>query len=964
MNIRTRRRLAAGSLLTSAAVVAGVLAAAPASAGTLALSPNTAFNNATVAVDINGDDSMPELGGTLTLTRVGGGTGESGENTPNPVDPAPAMVDLTDGAGTGVGNDGPANAGLYNATYTDDGPAVPPGRGTDSCTSCFTVLAPGAVAISSLSPSAINQGGVANVTVTGNNFERGSVLEVLLPGTSTIDPNVTENGQPLQANGNAQADPVTTRTSLVRRFTITGAAQTGPRDVRVTNLDGTTASCTACFTVNGAPIASINPTGATNSPTQTPALKSITFSANTGSSFKPSSGPNGVPSLAFIGNGGGTGTGGSSTKTALSIPGQNAVFAADGSSVTADYDLKNAAPGDDAYAATITQADGSSNTCTSAACRFDVLQPAVATITSLDSDTGTAGNQNTLKGGETKVFTVTGTNFSRGIILNAGAGVTNTAVEFVNETTLRATLAAAGSATGGPRDVTGTTTDAKTGPACTGCLVVEATATASPTATATATSTATATATATATSTATGTASPTPTGTATNGRYVALDTPTRVLDSRPAPDNKGTSPAKKLGTVPVDLSGVLGGTTAQSVVLNLTVVSPDGSGNAVVHAQGAAIPGTSNINFIKGQIQANQVVTLINQANKQAAVTVRGSATHLIVDMVGYFTSANVTTAARTVLQTPKRVAGAQDGANIADGGVLSLTLGANDVPAGSTSAILNITVTRASQPSGFVVAYPGGTSQPATSNVNFTRLDNQGKVAVQANEAIVRLGTGADAGKINLKISRGTARVIVDVVGGLVSGNGDVYTGLTPDRFVDSRPGSTNEGTSATRKTGAVAITLPSSVPAGATGVVLNVTAVDAAAGNSGFVVAYPTGTTKPATSNVNWRAGSTQANEVIVRIGSNRQVTLEVDGASKGSGTHLVVDLVGYVAGTGAASTATPTSTSTATGTATPTATSSATATPTATATATATSSATATPTATGSATATPTATGTRAP
>jgi hypothetical protein len=954
MKIRTRRRLALGVLATSSALVAGTLVVAgSASADITSLSPNSAFSDETaktIVVSAQDLDPLPyPPNSRLTLRRSGAAADtESGTAAPNADAETVATVDFSDQGdftpdNPSASQDGPANPGQYDATISD-----PTGTQTESCSNCFTVLTRGNPAITSISPTAISAGSSVNFTVNGANITRGTVIEVFNPTNTAADQTINANQAPV-VSGSADVTNITTSTQMQRRITIPANAQTGTRGVRLRQLNGeVSAVCSSCLTINGAPLTGVTPGAGNNSPTFSQngsPFHTVTF---TGTGLT-----SGTPSLAFVGTAG-PGT----TASSLSIPvasGTTPVF--NGTSVTAQFDLRNAAPGNDAYQPVVTAADGSVNACT---CRYDVLQPATAKVTSLDADPNTDGNQSrALKQGETFTYDVNGTGFSKGVRVVFAIGTTaDTTVEhtnttFISDTKIRATFVAAPTAPAGPRNLSARTTDGvnDTSAPCNNCLVIESTAT--PTSTATATGTASASATATSSSTATATSTPTG-GTSTNGRYVALDTPARVVDSRPAPNNKGTSVGKKLGTVPVDLSGVLGGTTAQSVVLNLTVVAPDGSGNAVVHAQGSAVPSTSNINFLRNQIQANEVVTLINAANKQAAVTVRGSATHVVVDMVGYFTAANVTTAARAVLQTPKRVAGGQDALNIPSGGTFTVTLGSNDVPAGATSAILNVTVTRATEASGFVVAYPGGTQQPATSNVNFTRVDNQGRTAVQANEAVVRLGTGANANQVTFKISRGSARVIVDVIGGFVPGNGDVYTGVSPSRLVDTRNGQGN--VPAGRRTGTLLVTVPSTVPAGATGVVFNVTTVDAQSSNRGFVTAFPAGTANPGTSNVNWRAGSTQANEVIVGIGTNRQVALEVGGSQEGTGTHIVVDLVGYLGAVGNASTATPTSTSTATATATSTATASPTASRSATPTATATATATATPTATASRTAAP--------
>jgi hypothetical protein len=81
------------------------------------------------------------------------------------------------------------------------------------------------------------------------------------------------------------------------------------------------------------------------------------------------------------------------------------------------------------------------------------------------------------------------------------------------------------------------------------------------------------------------------------------------------------------------------------------------------------------------------------------------------------------------------------------------------------------------------------------------------------------------------------------------------------------------------------------STVPADAVAVVLNVSVVDPSA--KGYLTVYPTGATRPVTSNVNYAAGQVVPNLVEVGAGTNGQVSIY-----SSAGTDLVVDLEGYVA------------------------------------------------------------------
>lgn len=79
-----------------------------------------------------------------------------------------------------------------------------------------------------------------------------------------------------------------------------------------------------------------------------------------------------------------------------------------------------------------------------------------------------------------------------------------------------------------------------------------------------------------------------------------------------------------------------------------------------------------------------------------------------------------------------------------------------------------------------------------------------------------------------------------------------------------------------------------------GVTGVVLNVTATNGT--RAGFVTVFPSGATRPETSNVNFPENLSQANEVIIALGSNDRVTLFIGGSGTPA-AHVIVDVVGYL-------------------------------------------------------------------
>ncbi len=111
-------------------------------------------------------------------------------------------------------------------------------------------------------------------------------------------------------------------------------------------------------------------------------------------------------------------------------------------------------------------------------------------------------------------------------------------------------------------------------------------------------------------------------------------------------------------------------------------------------------------------------------------------------------------------------------------------------------------------------------------------------------------------------------------------------YVPVAASRVLDTRTGV---GAPRGRVTGALPLTLPSTVPADAAGVVLSVSAVTPA--GTGFLRAAAAGTT-PRTTALNYVRGSSTTGLVVTRTDAARRVLLAVSGGA----TDLVADLVGY--------------------------------------------------------------------
>ncbi|MCW2778336.1 MAG: hypothetical protein JWN17_2061, partial [Frankiales bacterium] len=370
-------------------------------------------------------------------------------------------------------------------------------------------------------------------------------------------------------------------------------------------------------------------------------------------------------------------------------------------------------------------------------------------------------------------------------------------------------------------------------------------------------------------------------------RLVTLPAAQRVLDTR-------TAGSRVSGRLTVDLRSVLTDAAAQSAVLNVTVTGATRGGHVVVFPSGAPVPPTSNVNVqaaVPGKdaaTQANEAVVRLSQ-DRSVDLFVETTA-HVVVDVVGYLTTRTPAGSGRIEPVAASRLLDTRTTAQPRRTGDVVVDLSGTPA-ATATAVVLNVT---AAQPTGrgYIVAHASGTPEPATSNVNF----ETGRT--QANEVVVAVGEG---GKVTLGVQGGPTSVVVDLVGlvrpvaaaagttaGLASGG---YTALdVPLRAADTRTGL---GLRRGLVRGDVPLTLPDAVPASATGVLLNVTAVGGTA--PGYVVVSPTGSPVPETSNVGFVTGQPQANEALSRVGTGRSVTFTVAGP-RGAAAHLVVDVVGY--------------------------------------------------------------------
>ncbi|HEX8116366.1 MAG TPA: PPC domain-containing protein, partial [Pyrinomonadaceae bacterium] len=214
-------------------------------------------------------------------------------------------------------------------------------------------------------------------------------------------------------------------------------------------------------------------------------------------------------------------------------------------------------------------------------------------------------------------------------------------------------------------------------------------------------------------------------------------------------------------------------------------------------------------------------------------------------------------------------------------------------IPAAAQAIVGNATaVNTTGAPAGFVTLYPSGASLPTVSNLNYSA----GQIV--PNAFTVKVGTSD--GAFNIYASSGI-HFIVDVTGYYAPpGTGGLYYHplANPVRLLDTRPGGfTACDTPGAALTAGASRTEPAriactGIPAAASAIVGNATAVNTTGAPGGFVTLYPSGASLPTVSNLNYSAGQVVPNAFVVKLGAG-------DGAFNiyaSSGIHFLVDVAGY--------------------------------------------------------------------
>jgi hypothetical protein len=356
--------------------------------------------------------------------------------------------------------------------------------------------------------------------------------------------------------------------------------------------------------------------------------------------------------------------------------------------------------------------------------------------------------------------------------------------------------------------------------------------------------------------------------TSTSGRYVAV-TPTRVLN---------VASVKARSTVTVTVTGEVPD-GASAAVLNLSAAGGTAAGYVIAYASNSR-PGTSNLNYAKGQSVANLVVAPLRSNRTLSLYNGSDGTVHLMADLSGYYTGGTVPSGQQGAFVSvpPTRILNTATAAVKPRATQTFAVEGHAGVPANVAAVALNLTVIGGSA-AGYLISYASGSARPGVSNLYWTKGQSV------AGLAVVR--TGGD-GKVSVyNGSSGTIRLLADVQGYYTAGDPVTAGGLAalpPARDLQAT-------TIQPRSTLTVALGGKGGVPLTGVSTAMVTTTVTKPA-KSGYVIVYQ-GSARPPITSVNFSAGQSTADLAPAPLSGS---SFSIYNGSSGT-VQVVVDVLAYV-------------------------------------------------------------------
>ena len=256
-------------------------------------------------------------------------------------------------------------------------------------------------------------------------------------------------------------------------------------------------------------------------------------------------------------------------------------------------------------------------------------------------------------------------------------------------------------------------------------------------------------------------------GTTTGGAFVGVS-PIRALDTRVDFDAP-LGPLEYI-SLPVAASN----SSIAAVMMNVTVTAPTTTSFLTVWPSGLPLPNASNLNFVRDQTVANLVVAPVGADGRVNLFNFAGQ-TDVIADIVGVFENGTIPVVdGQYESQQPFRALDTRvRGGRSPLGPQVTLELDARALGVPDDASVLMMNVTAVDPTAdGYLTAFPGDETLPATSNLNFRANQNV------PNAVAMQIGSNR---KIKLFNAYGDTHVIVDVTGWYRPGFAFGQSSLTP---------------------------------------------------------------------------------------------------------------------------------------------------------------------------------------
>jgi YVTN family beta-propeller protein len=335
--------------------------------------------------------------------------------------------------------------------------------------------------------------------------------------------------------------------------------------------------------------------------------------------------------------------------------------------------------------------------------------------------------------------------------------------------------------------------------------------------------------------------------------------PVRILDTR----NPGKGGPMGPGTTRTLKVAGVGGvpTTADAVVVNLTVT--DATTATSVTLAPAGDTGAPNSLVAARDDTVAHLEDIPVGAGGAISITNAAGSSQVVIDLEGYDT-AGTGAAGRLVSLAPATAFTTA----VKSGTIRSFKLaGVAGVPEAGVAAVVFQLRATATTAASYATVYPAGEKLPVTSNLNWQK----GNPAT--NLVVAPLGTG---GAVNVFNHYGNATLTAVVTGYITTSGatkGSLITPVAPTVLLDTSAsgGGGPIGAGAVRPLHLAGL---HGIPAGATGVVIDVTTTSTTAASS--LTVYPAGAKRPTAVNLTWAAGHNTSNLVYVPLGTGGAIDL----------------------------------------------------------------------------------------